>query len=299
MNSGPGVGVPADTDVFGDDQVLYLLKPRKPGDSGPVTQALRTADGVTLTLDSLEETLPQRLQVVGRYLLLKSEEEKGTVLRLHDPLRGRDVWRHEAGPNAVVLRSLVPELVGVATAAGEIQIVELTTGRQVFTLTRPGEQIAQAQTIYLLGDSINWYVVFNLETKDPAPGLRFRLNYNMAVMRSVEVNGPTIAVDRRSGQVAWQVELPVQNLILEQFDELPLLLCSSYQEVRVNPGGNNQGHFRQVSALVAVDKRDGRIIDRSEAQSGSQFFALRVDAAAGRIDLIGHPYKATYQLRGD
>jgi hypothetical protein len=154
--------------------------------------------------------------------------------------------------------------------------------------------------LFLLADALNWYLAFALPgEEDQRPARFFGPAYASPALRTIRVNGPLLALDRSTAELRWRAEVPPHGLILEQFEELPLLLFASLREVRVPQRGNNQGHFRNVSSLLALDKRDGRVVEASESSNGTVYTALRVDAGAGRIELIGHPLKTIFQLRGE
>jgi hypothetical protein len=104
-------------------------------------------------------------------------------------------------------------------------------------------------------------------------------------LATVPVNGMLYAFDRQSGALNWFTWLPAEMVLLEQFEELPILLCSAFS-TRVNPtDGNNN---LQVAATRSLDKRTGKLLHNREVwQNVDPFHTLRIDPDSGAIDLIG------------
>lgn len=288
----------ADAEVFGDDELLLVQQDR--AQEGKRYLALRTADGSLVDGLNVPELFANRLRTVGRRVLRFSETAEGSVLRLYDPLRQVDTWSLTVRPKSTLVESLVPNVVAVAEPDGKVQAFSLTTGEQLFSKLLDSSVASPMSPLYLLADALHWYLAFALPGEDEnRPARFFGPAYAAPALRTIRVNGPLLALDRSTGELRWRTDVPMHGLILEQFEELPLLLFASLKEVRVPQRGNNQGHFRNVSALLALDKRDGRVIDASESSNGTVYTALRVDAGAGRIELIGHPLKTIFQLRGE
>lgn len=287
----------ADAEVFGDDQLLLVQQDR--AQEGKRFLALRTADGSLVEGLNVPELFANRLQTVGRRVLRFSETAEGVVLRLYDPLRQADTWKLTLRPKATLVDSLVPNVVAVAEPNGQVQALSLTTGERLFSTSVDASPTATVPPLYLLADALHWYLAYALPGEDDRqPARLFGPAYASPALRTIRVNGPLLALDRTTGEFRWRADVPPQGLILEQFEELPLLLFASVREVRVQRG-NNQGHYRNLSALLVLDKRDGRVIEASESSNGTVYTALRVDAGAGRIELIGHPLKTIFQLRGE
>jgi outer membrane protein assembly factor BamB len=286
-----------DAELFGDDQLLLLYFPR--AQEGKRGLALSMIDGTRVEGLDVVKFFNSRIDTCGRHVLLWDEGPATSVLRLFDPLQGRDLWKIQTPGKANLVKSFVPATVAVVEPDGTLQALELATGKKLFSTRLDAKTVAEAKQIYLLADALHWYIAFLSASDQPNQGMRFAAVYNVAVLRTLPIHGPLLALDRATGELRWQVDIPQQGLILEQFEELPLVLCASFREVRLGAGPNNPERYRYVSTLLALDKRDGRVIDRTESPNGSQYTALRVDAAAGRIELLGHPLKAGFQLRGD
>jgi hypothetical protein len=55
----------------------------------------------------------------------------------------------------------------------------------------------------------------------------------------------------------------------------------------------------QTTRIEAIEKRTGRLVfDRSVPTTGGQFYAMRTDARAGRIELIRHDLAIRFQREG-
>jgi hypothetical protein len=128
--------VPLKTQLFGDDQHVYLVEVRADGSIG-AGRALRAHDGVSVNVPEFGPLYQRRLRIVGRHLLLSDPDARGVTLRLYDVHTGKDVWKKTFTANAVVLRSEDPELVGVAEPGsdGKVTVFNLHT-QQVVLQTR-------------------------------------------------------------------------------------------------------------------------------------------------------------------
>ena len=117
-------------------------------------------------------------------------------------------------------------------------------------------------------------------------------------MRSAPVNGVVYAFDKASGRMDWYVHVSTQMILLEQFQQLPMLLFSSNYKAPAGAPGN----IANVTATLSIDKRTGkRIWDRhgestQPPTAKGPFYALQIDAKSGTIDLIAASYRLRHMI---
>ena len=101
----------------------------------------------------------------------------------------------------------------------------------------------------LLDDAGQFFVVLNKPNEQPMLGGAGSSNFN--TMRSAPVNGFVYAFDKVSGRMDWWVQVATQTLLLEQFQQMPMLLFSA---VYKTPAGG-PGSVANVTATLSIDKR--------------------------------------------
>src|SRR5262249_43011605 len=209
----------AEADVFGDDQHLYLSG----GTTGSAaTRALRVYDGVGERVPDFAAVLAGKLQVLGPQLLVKEGQGGGLILRLYDIRSGKDVWRLEGPANALVLQSHVPHLAGKVDPDGKVTVIDLRSHREVLRSALDPAHLKEVQDVHLLADGQRFYLACRRPT-DPKAHLA-DVSDGAQGMHSVGVNGWVYAFDRASGEALWWNEVKNQSLLLEQFEELPIVL---------------------------------------------------------------------------
>src|SRR5207253_8395725 len=79
----------------------------------------------------------------------------------------------------------------------------------------------------LLRDATQLYVGFQLP-KGPNSNVSDGPNpTTMGEIVSLPINGRLSAYDKKTGELRWASDLRYQMIILERFDEMPILLCSA------------------------------------------------------------------------
>jgi hypothetical protein len=114
-------------------------------------------------------------------------------------------------------------------------------------------------------------------------------------VRSIPINGAVYAFDRTTSKIRWVASVQSQQLVLEQWKDLPFLLFSSrYFQAQGAPG--RWVGMQEYVGVEAYQKTTGRtVIYRPNlSQQIQQFYALNNDSRSGKIELIGHNYKVTF-----
>src|SRR5262249_18254241 len=152
--------------VFGDEDYVFVVESHD-GRVG-ASRALRAQDGVSIPVADFATAFQNRVRFLGRHLLVKDSDSKSVTLRLYDVLEGKDLWKKEFPLNSVVLKTEDSELAGVVDPDGRVTAFDLATGKEVFRAALLPQHIEKAQTIYLLQDSRQFYVLINLPQEQNA-----------------------------------------------------------------------------------------------------------------------------------
>lgn len=132
----------------------------------------------------------------------------------------------------------------------------------------------------MFADADRFYLILD---RDPnaasTTGVRPVQVYNNYMLRSQKVNGPLYAFDRATGKRLWLYEglFEHQWLVLEQFNELPVLIASA----PVMNQNNSYSH-----AVVVIEKERGRLIlEKQVLYNGNLFQNLTIDSKNGTISM--------------
>jgi outer membrane protein assembly factor BamB len=293
------------THVFGDDQNVYLVDVREDQSIGS-TRALRGRDGAAVEVPDFAVAFKRHQRVLGsRLLVSENDPTGGLVLRFYDVPSGKDLWKKNLSPDALVLRSEDPHLLGVVERNGKVTVVDLRTRQEVFHGNIKPAHLAKIHNGLLLSDPTHYYVTLNLA---PEPnvnnmGLNQQMLINMGMsagivqtaLRAENVNGMIYAFERTTGK-HWFLHIPNQMLLTQEFEELPMLVFTSLTS---KPRGAG---FNQVTATMSVEKRTGKRIYANEVQSGfppgqpAQYHALKINRQTGVIDLVSATGKLSHYL---
>ncbi len=280
-------GVPERTHIHGDGRYIVLIE-TDPNTRKPVsTKLLRAVDGMQVenSPDSgriLSDATSFRIS--GRTALLTSGTgEQPRVLRLYDLATGKDVWKKEYDAKAIPITSpLTSEWAGFIKADGTAEVVSVRTGETVTTLKIDEKNIkthvAPCVGAQIFADADRFYLVLD---RDPNLNNRVLNVGGQYMVRSQKVNGPLYAFDRGSGKRLWFFEglFENQQLVLEHFMELPVLIASSAPIMNANGSGYNH-------SVVVIEKERGRLIlEKSVVYNGNMFMNLVIDAKNGTISM--------------
>jgi outer membrane protein assembly factor BamB len=290
--------VPRGTQIFGDDQHVYLVEVRQSGVGA--SRALRAHDGVTVEVPDFASLYQRRLRIIGRNLLLSENDAKGDmVLRLYDVHTGKDIWKQTFKSNTIVLRSEAPELFGVVEPAndGKVSVFNLHTFQEVLSARIDPKDLDKIQDVHLLQDNERFYLACHRSPDAVANPWGGPYPNVMNGMRCVHVNGKVYAFYRDTGKLHWKHEALGQMLVLEQFRDSPVLIFTASQRRPMNMGGNVRGGIMQVAVFRSIDKRTGKLVwDKEYQNQSSQFYALNMNLQAGTVELVGYNLKILHYL---
>src|SRR5262249_8175070 len=174
------------------------------------------------------------------------------------------------------------------------------TGEDLFRTTIDASALAGNPDVHLLRDDRWVYIALNQPAVANVQFQRQSMSgpYHSAI-RTVMINGPFYAVDPADGRIAWsRPDVKAQALIVNQFDEVPLILCATMQvQWRRNNAGQPLGQSYLYN-ILALDKRDGSVVFEEEKQGNattSSFNSIKVDSRLATVELTSQNAKLIFR----
>lgn len=297
--------VPMNSHVFGDDQYLFIAD-ANPGGGVGAGKTLRATDGEVMNVPDFSPAYAGRIKVLGRQILSAHSDRKEYTLRLYDIVAGKDKWSKAFPAGSFVLQSEDDNVTAVIDPKGALTVIDVPTGKEVLTSNLIQGRIAAAdlqglKNPFILQDSERFYIALNKPVDNTKIGNGLVLNNFNNGTRCQIVNGWFLAVHRNDGERkvgdkvtawkkgdVWHVDNPIKNqmLVVEQFEQSPILLFTArYNEILGN-GGN-----RWVSVTQSYSKSTLKWIHDSGPRGingfSPMFFAFQVDHKTRTVNLIG------------
>jgi outer membrane protein assembly factor BamB len=270
--------------AFSDGDHLFLGEHQLEGAVRSL-RAVRLADGRAVAIPEASSLYARRLRVINGRLLVSEEGPAGELsLRRVNVLTGKDDWARLFPGGSIVLSSPAADLLGVMDPESVVTVVDLAAGRSGPRLSLGPGQRARVMGGCLLGDGRHFYVAVQGQGEgsisvvgEPSPWFRGGLTATPA-------NGLLYAFDRAGGRPRWYSRLPAQAILLERFDELPVIVCAAVSARTSGAPGNAE----PVTAIRSIDKRTGKLLFHKEFRTPVEpFAALRIDRRGGVVDLVG------------
>jgi outer membrane protein assembly factor BamB len=293
------------TQVFGDDQHVFLVDVNNGSAAAGTGRAVRAHDGAPVSVPDFAALYQRKLALVGRNLLLRENESAGGMsLRLYDVLTGKDLWKKSFAANSVDIKSDDPNLIGAVEPGndGKVTVIDLRTRKDVLVTRLAPKDLEKVQDFRLLADASHFYLIVN---KQPDPQRNqmggFWANVSNGI-RSVPVNGKIFAYFRNTGKLDWPTpdDQPISNqmLIVDHFRDMPILLFASRSNRMMRQGFNQMVN---AGSVMSIEKRTGKLKFTKEYNNndGTTFFALNVNPRNGMVELIRHNMKIVHELDSD
>ncbi len=266
--------VPANTMLYGSQDAVYMVPPDR-----RAAAAFRAHDARPLNIPEIGRLLSKTIWISGNQLVLVESSSlaglfglsgAATVIRGYNPLSKKEHWKQQfpAGSYFSVLED--GHLVVLRTE-GALLTVNLDSG----TINEFGEvpqaDLMTRSDIYVLNDRDNLYLVVNHPRRSGV--------FSSDGLRSVRVNGPLFAFDRRTHKPLWKQTVTDQNLPLYSLNSSPVLTFVSRSYVR-------QGALNYWSLkILAIDKQTGRRLIDTQAPFNSSFRSIDVNLSEHYIEL--------------
>jgi outer membrane protein assembly factor BamB len=268
---------------FHDDEHVFLVR----ADLGS-TQAFRLRDGGSVKVPDCSALHTARLGQVGRKLLV-AETDRETALRLYDALTGKDVWKRTFPAGSRGVTCMDAELAAIVDPNGNVTVLDAAGGKELVTLSVEPKQLQGMREVRLLSDANQFYLAIDVPPAgDRVLGGTVTPNFPLGSgIRTVPISGWLDAFSRTTGKIAWRTEVAPQQLLVSQFRDLPVIICTS-RYTRLTGGVANRGTASAVPTTV-IDKRHGKLLydDHQGKVSNQPFHALARDPKSGTIELVG------------
>jgi outer membrane protein assembly factor BamB len=265
-------GIPANSQVFGDDEVVIVA----PSDGEGEAIVLRALDGMELDRVSVPSA-NERMATIGRHVLRWTTTGSKSALALYDPWKKSDDWTREfsIGSKAALIGQ---EQIGIAEPEGRFSVLDLADGRPL--LQGPIERRPDLSEIYILPSRNRLVLIVNSPLANdpqvagvqPVPG---------GPDNPTIYDGAVYAFDRHSGERLWRTNVRNQGLMLSQPGELPVLVFASHIYKR---DGNAQ-NIITVASVLCLDKRNGRVLYKDESPNAISTFDLAARPDARTVEL--------------
>jgi outer membrane protein assembly factor BamB len=274
--------IPPRTQIFGDSQYIFLIEVRD-GKAVGGAKCLRASDGVLVKdVPDFGNIYDNRLRILGRRLLVAEVKEGKKILRLYDVLTGKDVWKRTFNSKSLPISCESSDFTGMVEPDGKVTVVNIKTNKEVLQTRLDVDHLKDVNAPLLLDDDDHFYLALNKPLGQGVAGGYLYSNFANGT-RTTMVNGMFYAFHRSSGKFHWNADVPHQMVVMEQFQNMPIIIFTSryYQ---------NQGNWIWMVATKTVEKRSGRLLydpDPKNFNNGFQYFALNLDVKKGTVDLVG------------
>ena len=266
--------------VVGNRDLLFVIQPGKVEAS-----VYRALDGKPLEIPDAAKLLNNALLARGSSLLLLEPDGPNALkaigigrakvlLRLYDPVTAVTKWKLELPPKTLVSPLGTDEVVALFND-GRLQRIDIVTGRTTDLQAIGTDKLSLRREKYLLADEDQIYLIVN--SSDTGA---YSYGENLA---SIRLSGTVYAWNRNDNSKIWEREVRHQNLVVDRFSTLPVLLCVSRswkpQRGRANLGVGTLN-------ITAVHKQTGKLLIEAQIPSSySGFHAVNFNAEEPSIDL--------------
>ncbi|MGL4551459.1 MAG: PQQ-binding-like beta-propeller repeat protein, partial [Gemmataceae bacterium] len=219
------------TRLFSDDSNVYVVSLNDSGNAAG-TRVFRAHDGVSVKADDFSDVYNNRVRVIGRTVVTKqTERNNAPTLRVHDVLTGKDLLRETFPVNSTLLESEDPDLAGVVDPTGAVKAYNVRTLQPVLTAKMEAAHVTNVQSVGLVADADHFYLAVN---QNPNPMVLMPGNGGLmpnvqpgSGLRTIPVNGQLYAFERAGGKKRWEAEVPLQHLVVSDFEDMPALFFAA------------------------------------------------------------------------
>lgn len=307
-------GIPAGVEMFGDDEYVIVIPPKAGKFVEDQVLAVRMLDGQATVLNKkVEEQYRTAVAMAGRKLLFrKAINADQDELCSIDPVSDEVRWRRSLATSSTILKPAHPgTMLGTLSPDGSLSVFELSTGKPQFEAkVQVGNDRYVAAHFILDERECYIFLCRQLDKFDEADD-RWQLFPQMQWLRSVPLNGPIVALQRDTGKVLWQENVPLQYLVVQRFHELPVLLCSAVTmksnqpaNAKVQPGRPlnfvmNRANGRLQNELTLYSKQTGKSIPLPAKNMQEYNMPLdgRINSATGYQELVIEAQSGKLELK--
>jgi outer membrane protein assembly factor BamB/tetratricopeptide (TPR) repeat protein len=301
--------------LFSDEDYVFVVELDNQNNPSS-TRVFRAADGISVKAPDFASLFGKRLQVFGHYLLLSENGANSRiVVRLYDIVAGQDVWKQDYAARSIVAQCEDAGLTGIVEPNGKVHVIDLRARKEIMNgeMNDPSERLRSVQSFHLLSDRNCYYfasqkAAVNGGMATSQPDIMTHLG-----MRAVPVSGFLHAFNRKNGSLMWDSPVKTQQyLMMEQFEDLPLLFMASrgFDTQNAALGGmggglriaGQRGMIGNEVRVTSLHKSTGKAVfdEKLPGNSTTNFFGVRVDPRANTVELLSPKVKIThYPLRDE
>jgi len=292
-----------DHKIIGADEGIILLV--RTANDGLIngSRVVRAIDGAVLGVPDFSKDFRGKVAMKGSRLatfddgqgqnLKPGEKAREPVLRILDLVKPSVILTKTLPTGSRALGTDEGDLAAVLLPDGKVEVFQLPEGKPMATL-QVDPLLVDKVPMKLVADAGNIYLVSQKNEDNPNGAMGLQPNFMGQVgVRYLRANGEVYAFRRETGKLAWRNHVSNQLMIMEQFQNLPMIIFSSRFN-RLEMGPNNRTVITQV-AIKSYDKRTGKLIFDKESRGGSPLFnAFKVDLRGGRLDLTDNQNRISF-----
>ena len=188
-------------------------------------------------------------------------------------------------------RSDVPHLTAAVERSGKVHLWDLRLREELPIKGQiEPEHLRGVQEVRLFRDDTHYYLMLNRELRSTDNVAGPATLNAVAGMRGLPAHGYLYAFRRDNGLRHWFNEVRSQYLILEQFEQSPVVMFSAVVQ-RTNMRS-------PVLTFTTIDKNTGRMLwpPTDYALSVSPVNRVEINPAAGTIDLVTLRWKLRHTI---
>jgi outer membrane protein assembly factor BamB len=272
-------GFDADTDLFGDEEMLFVMPPES--NEALVISGLDGRELGRLPVPALNK----RIMTLGRRVLTW-ETSKAADLTLFDPWTQKAVWQQQFDPKTLFWPISRNE-VAVLDPKGNFAVVNLAAGGLV--VKAQVEPLSNLDGLVVVRSAGRYVLLTNRPDPNPSP-------FGIYVQPgNVAVGGWAHGFDA-AGTKLWSAQVPSQTINVFQPQDLPVLfLYRQHMKATPLPNGGFAGGQMQ-GEVFCLDTRNGKAIHEDAAQD-NYLYELEVDLGR-RIEFHSHSQSVTLTFPG-
>lgn len=262
--------------IFGDEHILVVLAPDHLGYT-----VYNTSTGEEIRQGRLDNESRQTSdrKVFGRCLMYLTADETNRRVRIWDPLGDRLLYDRAISDRLLVKETSDDELAVVCDDC-TLQIVDGKTGAVRVSQSLTRREVQNACQLAFFRDPSRYYV--NLQPVQSPPEPRF-YNYFFGTdttLPHVDVRGDMLAIDRKTGRLAWKRGFQQRTILRTPSLELPVLVMLSSVGDRMN--GNHRSTLVEV-----VDTQSGETLGIENNKFPNRVLQLTYEHDRHRVRLFG------------
>jgi hypothetical protein len=271
-------GIAQYSHIVGNRDTLFVV----PQDRSK-SEAFRASDGKPVSIENLGNLLGNSLMMKGDCAVLLEQKtaipalpflnSPKAVIRMYQPLTKEERWRYEY-PSRTLVTVLDSDTVLTLAPDGKAEQIDVVTGkRESLAQLLPADMKSSRKEVFAIMDDTHIFLVINVQDS-------MGYHHYGENLPSMRANGVIYAWKRSDGTRAWRQEIKQQNLVVDHFRTLPVL-------VFVSRSWKQKGNTSYATLTIqAIHKQSGKQLHESETPTMySGFHSVDVNYSEPAIEL--------------